>query len=549
MMYLGDFIEDAIVYFSFTTNAADGGRESFSATLEEADIVVFKDGSAMTLDASTITITSEPGSRIGVHIVSVDMSNDADFTTGSDYVAVLYASDETLDSQAPAGVLAQWSCENRVVDVAKISGDSTAADNLEAACDGTGYNIGNGSVVAASVTGNVGGNVAGNVVGSVGSVTAGVTVTTNNDKTNYSLTADQSGVTVGTVNALGTSAVNAINAEVDTALADIHLDHLLAADYDPASKPGTSTALLNELIESDGGVSRFTANALEQAPSGGGTVDANITQIEGHALAGTGTQIADAFEHFFNVATPSKTINDCGVAGSGLSAQDVWEYNISAISTAGQAGKIVNDIVADTNELQSDDVPGLIAALNDLSAADVWTYDISGVVTTDQSGEVLNKAYTAANDANSAASANTTAIGLLNDLSQADVRSAVGLSAANLDTVLGLIVADTNELQTDWADGGRLDLILDARASQSSVDTVDGNVDTLITQLTTDVSEPGVPGATATVPEMLATLYGALRNRIDVTSSAKTFYGDAGAPVWSKSLSDDGTTYTEAEGS
>jgi hypothetical protein len=61
-------------------------------------------------------------------------------------------------------------------DAIKVSGDSTAADNLEAACDGTGYNVGNGSVVAASVTGNVGGSVA--------SVTAGVTVS---DKTGFSL--------------------------------------------------------------------------------------------------------------------------------------------------------------------------------------------------------------------------------------------------------------------------------------------------------------------------------------------------------------------------
>lgn len=41
------------------------------------------------------------------------------------------------------------------------------------------------------------------------------------------------------------------------------------------------------------------------------------------------------------------------------------------------------------------------------------------------------------------------------------------------------ILADTNELQTDWADGGRLDLILDARASQTSVDTVDTVVDAI----------------------------------------------------------------------
>ena len=47
------------------------------------------------------------------------------------------------------------------------------------------------------------------------------------------------------------------------------LDHLLAADYDPASKPGVATALLNELVENDGGVSRFTSNALEQGPGAG----------------------------------------------------------------------------------------------------------------------------------------------------------------------------------------------------------------------------------------------------------------------------------------
>ena len=61
-----------------------------------------------------------------------------------------------------------------------------------------------------------------------------------------------------------------VQSEVNDALIALHLDHLLAADYDPASKPGVSTALFNELIENDGGLSRFTANALEQAPTGGG---------------------------------------------------------------------------------------------------------------------------------------------------------------------------------------------------------------------------------------------------------------------------------------
>jgi hypothetical protein len=52
--------------------------------------------------------------------------------------------------------------------------------------------------------------------------------------------------------------------------------------------------------------------------------------------------------------------------------------------------------------------------------------------------------------------------------------------AGYLDTEIAAILADTNELQADWANGGRLDLILDARASQASVDTIDDFLDTEI---------------------------------------------------------------------
>lgn len=89
---------------------------------------------------------------------------------------------------------------------------------------------------------------------------------------------------------------------------------------------------------------------------------------------------------------------------------------------------------------------------------------------------------------------------IVSQTTAASIRSAVGLASANLDTQLSAIddyvdteiaailaavdteiasiLADTNELQTDWTDGGRLDLILDARASQASVDTVDDLLDT-----------------------------------------------------------------------
>lgn len=117
--YVGDFADDALVILDpVTTNAADGGRESFSAALEEADITIYSDDgdgtfTAMALDAGTIVINENPGAQVGVYLIAVDMSNDADFTTGKDYLAVLYPSDETVDGQAVARGIGHWSCENR----------------------------------------------------------------------------------------------------------------------------------------------------------------------------------------------------------------------------------------------------------------------------------------------------------------------------------------------------------------------------------------------------------------------------------------------------
>lgn len=65
-----------------------------------------------------------------------------------------------------------WAPSTVDVNVVQISGDATAADNLETAFDGGSYNVGGGAVVAASVTGAVG-SVTGNVGGSVGSIATG----------------------------------------------------------------------------------------------------------------------------------------------------------------------------------------------------------------------------------------------------------------------------------------------------------------------------------------------------------------------------------------
>lgn len=94
-----------------------------------------------------------------------------------------------------------------------------------------------------------------------------------------------------------------VNTEVDGAIETYHLQYLLAVDYDPASPPGVSTALLNEIIESDAGVSRFTTNALENAPSGGGGGDATAAnQATIIAAIGTMTDLGGGADIANNLA-------------------------------------------------------------------------------------------------------------------------------------------------------------------------------------------------------------------------------------------------------
>jgi hypothetical protein len=107
-----------------------------------------------------------------------------------------------------------------------------------------------------------------------------------------------------------------VQSEVDDALRALHLDHLLAANYDPASQPGVATALLNELIESDGGVSRFTANALEAITDDDMQIDASaLNTLSGHD---PGSQLA--------AQTDVTGLND-------LSASDVNDQMLDVLDT------------------------------------------------------------------------------------------------------------------------------------------------------------------------------------------------------------------------
>lgn len=142
--------------------------------------------------------------------------------------------------------------------------------------------------------------------------------------------------TLAAIAALNNISTAQVNTEVDTALADIHLDHLLAVTYDPASKPGVADALLNELVESDAGVSRYTANALEQAPTGGSapTVVQIADEVQTRTIAGVTT---------VTNLTNAPTNGDLTATMKASVATAVWDALTSGMATVGSIGKRIVD--------------------------------------------------------------------------------------------------------------------------------------------------------------------------------------------------------------
>jgi hypothetical protein len=93
---------------------------------------------------------------------------------------------------------------------------------------------------------------------------------------------------------------------------------------------------------------------------------------------------------------------------------------------------------------------------------------------------------------------------------------------------------------------GNLDAAVSSRSTLTAVSVNTEVADVIRTDALAELAQ-GVPPATPTMAEAMMLLYMAVRNQITVTSTEKAFYNDAGTKVSKKVLSDDGTTYTEAE--
>jgi hypothetical protein len=243
---------------------------------------------------------------------------------------------------------------------------------------------------------------------------------------------------------------------------------------------------------------------------------------------------------------------------------------------------------------------GALAVRHDFQVIEEAVYDILYAASATGAVPVASIAANAIT-ATAMASDAITAAKLAADVTT-ELQSGLATSAAlaTVDGIVDDILADTNELQTDWVNGGRLDLILDIIAAdtttdipgtiatlQTSVNTIDDFLDTevaailaavdtevasilaavdteiasVLTAVDTEVAailallddargEPaqGAPPVNPDMATKVDYLYKAWRNKTTQTATEYSLFADDAATVDHKaSFADDGTTATRGE--
>lgn len=245
----------------------------------------------------------------------------------------------------------------------------------------------------------------------------------------------------------------------------------------------TGLAVTDIEIYKDGGATQRASDAGYTLLDTDGIDFDGITGIHGFSIdtgdnTDAGFYTVGAWFHVVvsAVTVDGQTVNFVAAAFRIMAAEGVAGVPDVNVTHVADTSQTAGDIIADTNDIQARLPAALVSGRIDASV-----------------GAMAANVMTAA----AAAADLTTEL-------QAGLATAADLStvAGYLDTEIAAILADTNELQTDWANGGRLDLILDARASQASVDTIDTNVDSILV----DTAEIGAAGAGLTALASAANL-------------------------------------------
>lgn len=143
-------------------------------------------------------------------------------------------------------------------------------------------------------------------------------------------------------------------------------------------------------------------------------------------------------------------------------ADQVWDEVRSGHTTAGTYGEFTGDAAMRGTDSANTTTPPTAAAIAD----QVWDEARAGHTTAGTFGEFTGDAAMRGTD-----SANTTTPPTAAAIADAVLDEALAghATAGTLGKAVTDIEADTNELQTDWANGGRLDLLLDSAQGTTQI--------------------------------------------------------------------------------
>lgn len=568
MICLGAVPAGTTIYIPFTTYAGSTGASATCSGLAVTDIEIYKNGSTTqrSSDAGYALLDTDGidfDGITGLHGFSIDLNDNTDsgfFAVGSWYWVVVSAI--TVDSQTVTFLAAvfriapaETSTGVPKVDVSHAAGTAWASGAITAA------SIASSALTAAKfdtacLT---------SAKFDAGAITS--TVVADGFITSAKFAAGAIDNAAIATDAIGSAelAASAINEIVDQVWDESNSAHGI---------PGST----GEAV----GLAFYNTENRLPAVLVSGRIDASVGAMASGVLTATAIA-ADAI-------TAAKV--DVGVHQELIEL--AFTYNATADYATATAGSLVKEIADNAGG------SGLTAA----AIADaVWDEAIAGHVSSGSTGESLNAAggagdpwITALPGAYSAGSAgyiigtnlnatvssraSQTSVDTVDDFldteiaaiksktdnlptdpaDQSAVESAItaattGLATAAslatvagyLDTEIAAILADTNELQTDWANGGRLDVILDARASQTSVDDVPTNAElaaAITTALTTALTEGyRATNATGSVRDLL---YEILQNitEFTISSTTKTVKKLDGSTTAKTYTLNDGTTPT-----
>lgn len=147
------------------------------------------------------------------------------------------------------------------------------------------------------------------------------------------------------------------------------------------------------------------------------------------------------------------------LAASAITA--IWAALTSALTTVGSIGKLLVDNIDATISSRlataGYTAPPSVGAIAD----QVWDEALAGHVSAGSTGEALSNA-SSAGDPWGTALPGAYGAGTAGNIVGNNLNATVSSRAPEAGGNVAAILADTNELQTDWANGGRLDLLLDA---------------------------------------------------------------------------------------